>query len=257
MSTQDRPPDDRIKLNKVGITDLKTLIKIKRGEEEYWHTPTVDICIDLAEDKKGIHMSRLVESVTAFLEEEIEEEHYSLEELGREILMRVRSLHPCERAEISFVSQLPMVASTPRSKKRTVEVHEIGVTVTYDGKWKKTLRVAVVGNTSCPHAIETTGSPHIQRAVGTLEIAAPFKKEIPLEEMIAIVERSFSSPVYTLLKTEDEARLIEMMHENPRFVEDVTRRILEQAKKFHCRAKARCTSYESIHRHNVYSEGEL
>jgi GTP cyclohydrolase-4 len=257
MNTQDRSPDDKIRLNKVGITDLRTLIKIKRDEKEYWHTPTVDICIDLAEDKKGIHMSRLVESITAFLEEEIEEEHYSLEELGRDILQKVRSRHPCEKGAISFTSQLPLVTSTPKSHKSTVEVHEIGVTVTYDETWKKRLRVEVIGNTCCPHALEMTGKPHIQRAKGLLEIDAPFEKDISLEEMITVVEESFSSPVYTLLKSEDEADLIETMHENPRFVEDVTRRILEQAKRFHCTARARCISYESIHRHNVYSEGEL
>ncbi len=97
MNTQDRVPNDKIKLNKVGITDLKTLIKIKRKKKEYWHTPTINICIDLSEHKKGIHMSRLIECIIESLEEEIEEEHYSLEDLGKNILENVRSKHRYEK----------------------------------------------------------------------------------------------------------------------------------------------------------------
>lgn len=257
MNTQDKPPDQRIKLNKVGITELRTLIKIKRDGKKYRHIPEIDIYIDLAEDRKGIHMSRLVESVTACLEEEIEEEHYSLEDLGRDILQRVREKHPYEKAEISFTSTLPLEETTPRSKKCTIEVHDIQVTVVYDGEWRKILRVEVIGNTLCPHALETSGKTHIQRAKATLEIPCALDKEISLEEMIAIVEESFSSRVYTLLKTEDEAKIIGDMHENPQFVEDVTRGILERSKRFGCHATATCTSYESIHRHNVYSEGSI
>lgn len=257
MNTQDRVPDDKIKLNKVGITDLKTLIKIKRKKKEYWHTPTINICIDLSEHKKGIHMSRLIECIIESLEEEIEEEHYSLEDLGKNILENVRSKHRYEKGEISFRSDLPLMKKTPKSRKRTVEIHEIVVKVIYDKAWKKVLRVEVVGNTLCPHALELSGKTHIQRAKGTLEIECEFEKDVSLEEMIEIVEESFSSQVYTLLKSEDEAHVIETMHENPRFVEDVTRRILERSKRFGCKARAECISYESIHRHNVYSEGEL
>jgi len=257
MNTQDRAPDDKIKLNKVGITDLKTLIKIKRNEKEYWHTPKISIFIDLPENKKGIHMSRLIECITESLEEEIEEEHYSLENLGKNILKKVRSKHSYQKGEISFSSELPIMKKTPKSKKRTVEVHEIFVKVIHDGMWKKVLRVEVIGNTLCPHALEFSGKTHIQRAKGTLEIECEFEKDITLEEMIDIVEESFSSKVYTLLKSEDEAHVIETMYKNPRFVEDVTRRILERSKKFGCRARAECISYESIHRHNVYSEGEI
>lgn len=257
MNTQDRVPKDRIKLNKVGITDLKTLIKIKRNGKKYRHIPEISIFIDLPEDRKGIHMSRLIESITELLEEEIEEEHYSLESLGRDILQKVRDRHPCEKGEIFFRSELPIIEETPRSKKKTIEVHEIGVRIIYDGGWKKILSAEVVGNTLCPHALEVTGKTHIQRAKATMETESSFGKEIALEEMIEIVENSFSSPVYTLLKTEDEAVVVRKMHKNPRFVEDVTRRILEQARKFDCHVKARCTSYESIHRHNVYSEGEI
>ena len=257
MNTQDRLPEDRIKLKRVGIRDLKTLIKIKRKGKEYWHTPEISIYIDLSEERKGIHMSRLIECIIEALEEEIKEEHYSLEALGRNILEKVRIKHTYQRGEISFSSELPLIKKTPKSRKRTVEVHDVHVKVIYDGTWKKVLRVEVIGNTLCPHALEVSGKTHIQRAKGRLEIECEFEKDISLEEMIDVVEESFSSRVYTLLKSEDEADIIKSMHENPMFVEDVTRRILERSKKFGCRAKAECISYESIHRHNVYSEGEI
>lgn len=83
----------------------------------------------------------------------------------------------------------------------------------------------VIGNTACPHAMaNNNGKTHIQRAIGELEIRAPFEEEIPLEEMIDVVESSFSHPTYTLLKTVDENAVVQGMFANPKFVEDVARR---------------------------------
>jgi GTP cyclohydrolase-4 len=119
------------------------------------------------------------------------------------------------------------------------------------------LSVSVVGNTACPHSKENTDHPHIQRAIGEVELECDFEKSIGLNELIDVVEDSFSCPVYTLVKTEDENDMVNRIYDNPKFVEDVTRSILDKAKKRFrdCSIRAKTTSQESIHRHDVIAEG--
>jgi len=71
------------------------------------------------------------------------------------------------------------------------------------------------------------------------------------------VEGSFPSEVYALLKTEDEVYVVEKMFSNPKFVEDVTRQIIDSARKRFpgCVIKVKTISQESIHRHDVVAEG--
>jgi GTP cyclohydrolase-4 len=257
--TQDIPPEHPITLEKVGITNLKTLIKIDRHNQEFRHIPTITIHMDLDEQKKGIHMSRLIESVTELLEEEVVKKHSSLEEIGKDILNNLKSKHHFQKSGITISSELPLYQKTPASKKDTIEVHDITVEVSNDhDTWSKVLTVSVTGNTVCPHALSMNpGKTHIQRARGILRVETDFDTEIPLEDMVEVVENSFSSRVYTLLKSEDESLVVSRMYENPLFVEDVCRNMLALSRdKFSgCRIRATCISNESIHRHDVYAEG--
>ncbi|HNU62062.1 MAG TPA: GTP cyclohydrolase, FolE2/MptA family, partial [Methanofastidiosum sp.] len=65
--------------------------------------------------------------------------------------------------------------------------------------------------------------------------------------------------VFTLLKTEDESFVVDKMHTNPLFVEDVCRNMLSLASSKFNKSKihAECLSYESIHRHDVFAEGVI
>ncbi len=261
--TQENLPKFPLKLQKVGIKNLKTLIKIERYGREFRHIPTINIFMDLDKLKKGIHMSRLIESIAETLEEEVTEKHHSLEQIGQHILETLKEKHHFERAGIELESELPVYEKTPASKKDTIEIHTIYVQLVNEGEtWTKTLRVSVLGNTACPHALSVSKGKertHIQRATGVLEIETAFENEIELEDMVEVVEHSFSSKVYTLLKTEDESYIVDRMYENPLFVEDVCRNILAlSSQRFkECIIRATCVSNESIHRHDVYAEGSV
>lgn len=259
--TQDESPIHPIHLDKVGICNLKTLIKIRWSATEYRHIPVVNIFMDLDKMRKGIHMSRLIESITETVEEEVAEEHYSLEHIGKDILQTLKDKHHFKRAGIQLDSELPVYQKTPASKKNTVEVHTVQVKVENNGEmWKKYLYVSVMGNTVCPHALSmNSGKTHIQRATGELTIETDFENDIALEDMIETVEKSFSAKVYTLLKSEDESVIVDCMFKNPLFVEDVCRNMLKTASSQfkNCYIHAKCISNESIHRHDVYAEGSV
>ncbi|WP_297508885.1 GTP cyclohydrolase IV [Thermococcus sp.] len=262
IETQEERPAIREPLRKVGITNLRSVAKINWKGRVYTFLPVFEVTIDLPAEKKGIHMSRLVESITEAMSEAVEEEvreaHTSLEELGRCIIKRLEGKHPHKRAEVWIRTHLIIPRETPASGRVSYEPYdvEVGVIKNEDGSFEKVLRVKVIGNTVCPHAMANNdGKTHIQRAVGELEVRAPFDEEIPLEDMIDVVESSFSSPTYTLLKTPDENAVVQRMFENPKFVEDVAREIFSKAKeRFRGRIHVRVISQESIHKHDVIAE---
>ncbi|MFH1403618.1 MAG: GTP cyclohydrolase, FolE2/MptA family [Candidatus Altiarchaeota archaeon] len=259
--TQDEKPDVREDLHRVGVTHLRTIVQTEWRGHRYKFIPRIRLTVDLPKDRKGAHMSRLVEAITESIEEESGQVYGSLELLERRILERLLEKHPYTRGEVSFNTELVVERKTPKTGRKTMEAHDVFVTVIKEnGVFKKKLKVRVVGNTVCPHSMENTGGkPHIQRAVAELTVESDISSDIPLESMIRVCEDSFSSPVYTLLKTEDEAKVVEDMYANPKFVEDVAREIIECARTQFKNANilARVTSMESIHRHDVMAEGRI
>ncbi len=255
---QDRKPDVAENLERVGITNLRTLVVTRWKGHEYRFVPTIELTIDLDRGRKGAHMSRLVESITEVIEAETGKKYSSFEELERKILKKLEQKHSHKKAEISMRTELVVERKTPATRKKTMECHDIFVKlVKNNGRFTKILRVDVVGNTACPHSMEHVGKPHIQRAVGTLELETAYENPAELEDMIKCVESSFSSKVYTILKTEDESAVVREIYKKPKFVEDVCREIISNAKrKFrNCRIRAKVVSQESIHRHDVVAEG--
>jgi len=254
--TQDRKPKVRRMLDKVGVTNLKTLVQTMWGGRLYKFVPKIQLTIDLPESRKGAHLSRLVEAISEAIEEESRETHGSLEGLGKNILVKLGRKHQFKSGEVVIETDLVVFRKTPVSGRDSAESHEIKVKVRRDGaEYTKALSVRVYGNTVCPHSIEISGRPHIQRAIGMLELETSLGNSINLEDMIDVVEGAFSSRVYTLLKSEDEASVVRSMYANPKFVEDVCRGIIHGARKFkRCRVNAKVISEESIHRHDVIAE---
>jgi GTP cyclohydrolase-4 len=85
-------------------------------------------------------------------------------------------------------------------------------------------------------------------------------KVVDANDLIEIVEKSFSSPTYSILKRKNEAELVINAHKKPKFVEDVVRDMLAMVLKRYKELPddviviARSESEESIHKHNAFAE---
>lgn len=126
--------------------------------------------------------------------------------------------------------------------------------------------------TACPCAMEVvrkidardakhSAPTHNQRNIGTLMIEVPRgTKMVDADDLINIVEISFSSPTYSILKRKEEAELVIKAHSQPKFVEDVVRDILSEVLKRYNELPdevlviVRSESEESIHKHNAFAE---
>lgn len=104
----------------------------------------------------------------------------------------------------------------------------------------------------CSKAISDFGA-HNQRA--NVKILVKTKKKIWFEHLVKIAEKSASSPVYSLLKREDEKYVTEAAYNTPKFVEDVARDTAlllekEDGLKWY---KVEVESLESIHNHEAFA----
>ena len=99
---------------------------------------------------------------------------------------------------------------------------------------------------------------HNQRGRGELFLGTDLR--IDAEELVSVVERSMSSPIYELLKRPDELFVVEHAHLTPRFVEDSVRVMLKTAlAQYPLLAGddfvlARQVNFETIHNHEVLAE---
>jgi GTP cyclohydrolase I len=114
------------------------------------------------------------------------------------------------------------------------------------------VKVPVMTLCPCSKEISEFGA-HNQRSVVTIKVR--FRKMLWIEELVEIAESSASSPVFPLLKREDEKYVTEQSYENPAFVEDVVRNAAEKLMEENriIWFEVSSENYESIHNHSAYA----
>ena len=261
LETQDQKPEVELSLDEVGITDFRTQISITRGTKIYRYTTNITVVINLPQFKKGVHMSRIIESIAEILSTKTGS-FYSLEEMSIQVVEELNSRHPFHTGKVVIGFEFFTPRITPISKRKSIENYQ-GQLCTYWNKGSVTheLSLGTYGSTACPHALEKSENErtHIQRAYAEVTVKGSTKDIPDMEDMSKILDECFSAPSFSLLKSEDEQWVVDRMYENPLFVEDVTRNILRKmAIAFSNRnleISAKTSSLESIHKHNVISKG--
>ena len=88
--TQDRLPKVRETIDRVGISGLRTSLNFSNTEDGDVVTAEIDLFIDLDEERKGIHMSRLVESINDVVSKGSIKSKQSFEQLGLHVLNEMK-----------------------------------------------------------------------------------------------------------------------------------------------------------------------
>jgi len=244
---QKHPASVQMPIDRVGVKDLHLPLVVRDRQSGMQHTVArVDLAVDLPAAFKGTHMSRFVEALENW-EEQLS--RASLEKLLSDISVRLEARRAYARFDFPYFLR----QSSPKSGAKGLMGYPCSVIGAYeDGRLDFTLGVDVPVMTVCPcsKAISDEGA-HSQRT--SVRIQAKFKGFLWLEDLIEIAERSGSSPVYTLLKREDEKFVTEAAFANPAFVEDVVR-AAAQGLSEHPRItwyKVEVESFESIHGHSA------
>jgi GTP cyclohydrolase-4 len=266
----------QFKLTRVGVTGVKKLVHIKRPNKNSALplTVTMDLFVDLPAVQKGSHMSRNLELISEIIDRNLKTPVSDLESFcanTAELLLEKHDYATFSevKAEADYFLDVLYPSGKQGSEPYTLIAE---ARAKRNGKLKKLIGVKVVGMTACPCAMEVVRKlidrkknypvpTHNQRNIGTLMIEVPRETGlIDADDLIDIVEKSFSSPTYSILKRKEEAELVLKAHAKPRFVEDVVRSILSAVlKKYRTLPDevlviARSESEESIHKHNAFAE---
>ncbi len=266
----------RFKLTRVGVTGVKRLIPIKRPNKETLTqlNVTMDLFVDLPATQKGSHMSRNLELIAKLVDTHIQTPVPDLETFCATTAELLLTKHEYATfSEVKAEADYFYDVIYPSGQQGTEPCSLIAEARTRrGGGMRKLIGVRVLGMTACPCAMEVVRTltelardcpapTHNQRNIGTLMIEVPSSHNlVDADDLITIVEDSFSSPTYSLLKRREEAELVLRAHEKPKFVEDVVRdmlkKILEKYKNLpdEVLVIARSESEESIHKHNAYAE---
>ena len=291
--TQDDTPNIPIKLTRVGVTGVKKLLQLERpNKRPIILLPTFDAFVDLPFNQKGVHMSRNPEAISEVLDSVSKDNTFGVESLCAKIVEKMMDKHEyARRVEISMTTDYMFMHESPVTKHKTQETANLKAKAVGlrddDGniEIRKSIGAELIGMTVCPCAQESvresdknkllefldeettqkvldtvTFASHNQRGIGTLLIEVPEGWEVKGEDIIEIIEKSMSSPVCELLKRPDENATVMNAHENPVFVEDCVRNMMEMiADKYadlpdDTLITSRQENQESIHRHNAFAE---
>lgn len=274
---QNRKNNSGFKLTKVGVTGVKKPVCVKRvgsnSDLSESLTCKIDVFVDLPAEQKGSHLSRNLEVLREIVNESVKEPVTGIENLASDICRHLLVRHEyASTANVSITADYFRKNITPNGRE-TLECYKlIGKAFSErNGVLRKTIGVQVIGMTACPCAQETVAETlgcskewpvmsHNQRNVCTTVLSMDDDVNIEADELIDLVEDSFSSPTFELLKRDDEATVVINAHRNPKFVEDVVRDVLKRlVEKFtqlppDVDVTVTSESEESIHKHNAFAE---
>ena len=262
---QNSPAPVALPIDRVGVKGLKLPLLVRDRAQGTQHTvANVDVSVDLPAAFKGTHMSRFVQALAAFKGTHMSRFVQALanwtEDLDyagmKRLLEDVRERLNARRAHIVFHFPYFVQKNAPATACPGILPYECRLTgeLPEDGKPSFLLEVTVPVMTVCPcsKAISREGA-HSQRA--DVRMAVRMRGFCWIEDFIEIAEASGSSPVYSLLKREDEKFVTEDAFSRPTFVEDVVRNVASRLTDHpHVSGfRVEVESYESIHAHNAFA----
>jgi len=257
MKDVQNSPDTRgIDIDQVGVCDLTYPITVLDCENQRQQcAATISLSVSLPHHFKGTHMSRFLEVLA---EHQGEFTMRTVPGILHDLKKRLTA--ESAQIEVEFPYFLQRVAPVSgRSAPMDYRCTFIGQSNGDNDDFL--LRVRVPVGTLCPCSKEISDyGAHNQRGyvtitVRTRKLDAGSWDFLWIEELVAVAEKSASSPIYPLLKRADERHVTMQAYDNPVFVEDVVRNAATQLKEdpriiwFEVRA----INHESIHNHSAFA----
>jgi GTP cyclohydrolase IB len=246
---QSERDDRQLRIDKVGVRGLRFPIQIRDKAHSLQNTvATMGMFVDLPKEFKGTHMSRFIEVLNA---------HGSVVHVENipDILYAMQKKLNAATSHLEMEFPFFLEKKAPVSGRMSVMDYTARFDATAMGKeidFVLTVKACVTTLCPCSKAISAYGA-HNQRGEVTVQIRS--EKAIWIEDLIAMIESSASSELYSLLKREDEKAVTERAYENPVFVEDLVRNVALRLNGHRDVTwyKVEAENYESIHNHNAYA----
>ena len=269
-----------IPLQKVGVKNVKYPVQVlDKNKKTQNTTATVNLFVNLPHNFKGTHMSRFIEvfhkyhtdiSMNSFLE--------MLEEMGTKLDAERafgRITFPYYTEKNAPVSGAPGIMEYTCTYEGEVTMQNKGEvspslqpaaqssatpsngpqTPARNARFFISIKVPIATLCPCSKAISEYGA-HNQR--GYVKVKMLYTDFFWIEDVIKMIEDCASTPLYSVLKRQDEKYVTEHAYENPRFVEDMVRDVYLGLKNMNFQwFTVEAETEESIHNHNAYACAEF
>lgn len=243
----------QFRIESVGVTGLNYPLKVKEPQTGDVQSTTAawKMGVTLPADKRGTHMSRFIQELHARTGEAMGPDE--LQAFADKLAVALEA----DTATVTTTFQWFRAVAAPVTGRTALIDCQVTLSAVSGVDGKKTVQFKVPAKALCPcsKAISDRGA-HNQRS--DIQLTVDFAPDAPVPSfarLISLVETSASSPVYPLLKREDEKYITEYAYDNPAFVEDIVRSVAAKAvdlpavKGFVVEAINR----ESIHAHDCYA----
>ncbi len=238
-----------VPLQKVGVKGVKYPVTVLDKNAESQHTTaTVDLFVNLPHNYKGTHMSRFIEVFHKY-HSDISMHHFL--DMLEEMRKKLTAQKAFGRIEFPYFIEKKAPVSESSGIMQYKCAYEGEVSEGGDRRFYISIQVPVATLCPCSKAISDYGA-HNQR--GLVSVRLLYKDFFWIEDVISMIEACASTPLYELLKRQDEKYVTEHAYDNPRFVEDVVREVyLGLKKQGFTSFSVEAETEESIHNHNAYA----
>ncbi|HAK40936.1 MAG TPA: 2-amino-4-hydroxy-6-hydroxymethyldihydropteridine pyrophosphokinase [Synergistaceae bacterium] len=282
---QQSSPSFPLVLSRVGVTNLRRIIRMTDHGRESLFYADMDLFAYLDQKQAGVHMSRFSDVLERLTEEISLEPSSTIEGVAERLARQIATTQRTERSEVFIRAKYPLKKLTPLSGRSVEEIYTfIGIASCSGEKVRTVTGVEVEGMTVCPCAQDMVRShskkllvedgfsdseadrilgliplaSHNQRGRGTLLIGGDWP--VRAEHLVHVLEASMSSETYELLKRSDEFFIVNKAHHKPMFTEDVVREVFRNLIDIYpdlpdeTFVMVKQENLESIHQHNAFAE---
>jgi GTP cyclohydrolase I len=253
---QARADNRGIPLDQVGVSGIRyPLVVLDREHAKQETVGEFSLHIQLPAAAKGAHMSRFIEVLADHTGQVT---IHTLPTILEDLRCRLGS----DRAAVTVRFPYFVERQAPVTGARALMDYECEFAAegTSDRvAFSLTVRVPVTSVCPCSRAISDYGA-HNQRGYITISVHSSSEDTdaselVWIEELIELAEQSASAPVLPLVKRPDERHLTMLAFDNPVFVEDMVRNVVERLDS-DPRVRAysvEAVNDESIHNHAAFA----
>ncbi len=230
-------------IDKVGISNFKIPLIVGYDKNT---VANISLSVSLAENKRAIHMSRLIEVISSW---DKKLSYHQIRKIMNDTKLKLETDNVFLEIQFEYF------------KDKISPVSKLVAPISYDCKIISSLNkdnlivelnIPIASVCPCSKEISQFGA-HNQRGIVTIEYKT--KELSSIDKVISLVEDSSSHELYSLLKRTDEKYITEYGYNNAKFVEDIIRDItINLYENGLYDAKIKIKNFESIHSHNAIAE---
>lgn len=245
---QDESDPRGIGLDAVGVSGVRTPVRIVDGEIDATGVGSAEFVVSLASERRGTHMSRMVETIGSQLR------NFDPRRAGS-VIASAAELLEASAARISFDLTVPFEVRAPVSDIPAWQTADVRFSIegsTTAAFMTTTLTTHVTSLCPCSKAISDYGA-HNQRSAVTLSLTGESDDLYPLSlaEMFTLARQVGSCPIYPVIKRTDERWITMEAYDHPAFVEDMVRDLSSVCRARGLRHSVSIRNFESIHSHDA------